>query len=196
MNNVHHACSEGHQQTPQHQLQVHQHSQMISHQQTSHHQFHQQGQMISCQQTALHQVHQQSQIISHPRTPHQVQQQQSHHQGHIKSYQQGHQHFKPKLKELCRYSEAISSCWKDLALELDLPQETINTIDNDHSRSKDKCYHMFNAWLERSPDPCWFEIVEAFKMIKLLQVAKEIEQAYLGKLLLNLEEVEHSCIQY
>ena len=92
----------------------------------------------------------------------------------------GHQYCKPRLKELCRYSEHISTCWTDLALELDLPSETIDTLDVNNSHTKDKCRRMFNTWLERSPDPCWCEIVEALKMIKMSHLATEIEGEHLG----------------
>ena len=93
----------------------------------------------------------------------------------------GHQYHKPKLKELCRYSEAISSCWMDLALELDLQFETINTINKDHDNIKDKCRNMFNTWLERSPDACWCHIVNALKVHNMLQLANDIEQSFLSK---------------
>jgi len=95
------------------------------------------------------------------------------------NYLLGHQHHKPELKELCHYSEAVSSCWKELALELDLPYETINTINIDHDCIKNKCYYMFNAWLHRS-DACWCHIVKALKMIKMLQLAKNIEESFLS----------------
>ena len=91
-----------------------------------------------------------------------------------------HQHHKPKLKELCRYSEAFSSCWVELGLELDLPNETITTIDKDHNRIKDKCREMFNTWLQRSPDACWCHIVNALKMHNMVQLAKNIEESFLS----------------
>ncbi|XP_065919173.1 protein NLRC3-like [Dysidea avara] len=93
---------------------------------------------------------------------------------------QGHQHCTPKLKELSPYSDDISSCWKEVALQLDLPWEKVNTIDIDHSRTKDKCCHMFNTWLQRSCDPCWCQIVEALKIVRMLQVARKMELTYLG----------------
>ena len=94
--------------------------------------------------------------------------------------QLGHQHHKPKLKELCRYSETVSSCWKQLGLELDLPLETVSTIDHNHHYVEDKCYYMFNTWLQRSPDASWCHIVDALKMIKMLQLAKNIEESFLS----------------
>ena len=76
----------------------------------------------------------------------------------------------------------ISSCWKELALELDLPYDTINRINRDHDNIKDKCYDMFNTWLQRSPDACWCHIVNALKMCKMLQLAKDIEESFLSEL--------------
>ena len=67
-----------------------------------------------------------------------------------------------------------------MALELDLPLETVDTIDKDHSQTKDKCYHMFNTWLQRMPDASWCSFTEALKMVKMLSVANDIE-TYLGK---------------
>ena len=104
----------------------------------------------------------------------------------------GHQYCKPRLKELCRYSEDISKCWTDLALELDLSSKTINTLDIDYSRTKDKCRNMFDTWLERSPDPCWCEIVGALKMIKMSHLATDIEAEYLGRQLSNQEYLANS----
>ena len=96
--------------------------------------------------------------------------------------QLGHKYHKPRLKELCRHYEAVSSCWKELALELDLSYDTINRIDNDHDRIKEKCYDMFNTWLQRSPDACWCHIVNALKMCKMLQLSKDIQESFLSKL--------------
>ena len=98
----------------------------------------------------------------------------------------GHHYCKPRLKELRRYSEDVSKCWKDLALELDLPLKTADTIDIDYTPTKDKCCHMFDTWLQRSPDPCWCEIVEALKMMNMSRLATDIEAKHLGMLnLLN-----------
>ena len=69
----------------------------------------------------------------------------------------------------------------NLALELDLQFETINTINKDHGNIKDKCLNMFNTWLERSPDACWCHIVNALKMHNMLLLAKDIEQSFLSK---------------
>ena len=92
----------------------------------------------------------------------------------------GHQYCEPRLKELCRYSEDISTCWTYLALELNLRSETIDAVNVDHTCIRDKCRHMFNRWLERSLDPCWCEIIEALKMIKMSHLAADIEAQHIG----------------
>ena len=81
---------------------------------------------------------------------------------------------------MCRHYEAISSCWKELALELNFPYDMINRIDKDHHCIKEKCYDMFDTWLQRSPDACWCHIVQALKMCKMLQLAKDIEESFLS----------------
>ena len=92
----------------------------------------------------------------------------------------GHRYSKPKLKELYRYSEHISTCWTGVALELDLSSETIDTLDINSVHTNDKCRHMFNKWLQRSLDPCWCEIVEALQMVKLSHLATDVEAKHLG----------------
>ena len=92
----------------------------------------------------------------------------------------GHQYHEPALKELSHYFEDISSCWKELALELDLPYKTVKRINQDHSNIKDKCYDMFSTWLERSPDACWCHIIFALNECKMFKLAKDIEESFLS----------------
>ena len=87
-----------------------------------------------------------------------------------------HQQSKPELRELVRYSDKIVTCWKQLALELLLSPEVVDTIDADHPiHVNDKCYEMFNTWLRQTCDPCWCQVAGAFKMVKLYEAAREIE---------------------
>ena len=96
----------------------------------------------------------------------------------------GHQQSKPKLKELVRYSDKIVTCWEKVALELSLSAQEVDRINVDHSFVDKKCYDMFNTWLRQTCDPCWCQVVNAFKMVKLNEAAQEIETK-LGKLLIN-----------
>ncbi|XP_065897322.1 protein NLRC3-like isoform X1 [Dysidea avara] len=88
---------------------------------------------------------------------------------------------KPKMKELIRYSTKISKCWKNVALELDLSEDKVDTIDLDGSTVEDKCYNMFRTWLRISdnPEPCWCRVVNAFELAGIPSVAKEVKEAYL-----------------
>ena len=93
---------------------------------------------------------------------------------------------KPPLKDLVLYSNKITSQWKELALQLDIPQEVVNTIDINNNEIKDKCYHMFNAWLQRTVDSCWCQFVLALRKVDLLDLANVIELKFIGKWLLVL----------
>lgn len=92
----------------------------------------------------------------------------------------GHQYCKPELKELCQYTEQISTSWDRVALELNLTSEIIDAIEVDSVRTDGRCRRMFNTWLQRSHDPCWCEIVEALKMVKLSCLAIDVEAKHLG----------------
>ena len=70
------------------------------------------------------------------------------------------------------------TCWKQLALELSLSAEVVNTIDVDHGSVNNKCYDMFNTWLRQTCDPCWCQVANAFKMVKLNEAAREIESKF------------------
>ena len=86
------------------------------------------------------------------------------------------------MKELIRYSTKISKCWKNVALELDLSEDKVDTIDLNDSTVEDKCYNMFRTWLKISdnPEPCWCRVVNAFELAGIPSVAKEVKEAYLG----------------
>ena len=63
---------------------------------------------------------------------------------------------------------------------MDLPYKTVKTIDKDNDNTKDKCFDMFNTWLERSPNACWCHIVNALKKHNKSKLAKDIEESYLS----------------
>ena len=94
----------------------------------------------------------------------------------------GHQKSKPNLKELVRYSAKISSCWKKVALELDLREEQVDTIDVNYSIVQEKCYRMFSTWLKMTADSecCWCRIASAFHMAELQAVSKQIKECYIS----------------
>ena len=59
----------------------------------------------------------------------------------------------------------------------------VNTININNAEVKEKCYHMFQIWLERTVNSCWCHFVAALKKVKLLEIASEVEQkfSYSGK---------------
>ena len=89
-----------------------------------------------------------------------------------------HQRSKPELKELVLYSDKIVKCWNDFALQLSLSPEVVNRIDVNHIDVRNKCSNMFNTWLEMTPNSCWCQVVNAFKMVKLNEAAREIEKKF------------------
>ena len=91
-----------------------------------------------------------------------------------------HQQSKPELKELVRYSRKIARVWKQLALELSLSAGDVDVIDINHDDVNDKCYEMFNTWLRQTCDPCWCQVANALKIVKLNEVAIAVENK-LGK---------------
>ena len=88
----------------------------------------------------------------------------------------------PEMKELVLYSEKISSHWKEIALQLDIPQAVVNTIDIDNTQVKDKCFRMFQNWLETTINACWFHFISALKKVNLNRIAREVEQNMTSKL--------------
>ena len=86
-----------------------------------------------------------------------------------------HQQNEPELKDLVHYSDKIVKCWKQLALQLSLSPEVVDTIDVNNEDVNNKCYEMFSIWLRQTCDPCWCQVANAFKMVKLYEAAREIE---------------------
>ena len=89
-----------------------------------------------------------------------------------------HQQSKPELKELVHYSDKIVTCWEKVALELSLSAHEVDRINVDHSFVNKKCHNMFNTWLNQTCDPCWCQVANAFKMVGLNEVAREIKEKF------------------
>ena len=53
----------------------------------------------------------------------------------------------------------------------------VDTINANYPNNvTEKCYEMFNTWLKQTHDPCWCQVADAFKMVKLHEAAREIER--------------------
>ena len=82
---------------------------------------------------------------------------------------------KPELKELIKYSSKISTCWKELALHLGISEDKISVIEANHPTNvSDKCYDMFNIWLQSRISPCWCHFAQALNTVELNGIAKEV----------------------
>ena len=78
----------------------------------------------------------------------------------------------------------MATCWKHIALELDIPQEEVEKIDVDRPTVSDKCYTVFSTWLKSFTDNklCWCRIADAFKMARLVDIAEKIQESHLSML--------------
>ena len=86
---------------------------------------------------------------------------------------------KPNLRDLLKYSSKIAAEWERIALLLKIPFDRISVIKIDHPFVKDKCYAMFNAWLQSTKTPCWCRFIRALYDVKLVSVAEEVSKLHL-----------------
>ena len=84
------------------------------------------------------------------------------------------------LKDLVVYSNQISMCWKDIAIQLGVPRCEIAKIDSDNTGVVNKCFELFVYLLKYNPSVCWCHFIKALKKVGLYQVAEEAEHKYLG----------------
>ena len=81
----------------------------------------------------------------------------------------------PDLKDLMDYSVKISTCWKEIALHLNISKNKISVIEvNNPSDVKNKCYEMFNTWLQLNIFPCWCHLAKALDAVGQHSVAEEV----------------------
>ena len=93
----------------------------------------------------------------------------------------GHHHCennKPKLVELSKYKTNISNRWKEVALNLGIPEDIFSTIDTNYPILEDKCHYMFKTWLDTTISACWCQLVKALcaRDVGLQRVANEIKE--------------------
>ena len=81
---------------------------------------------------------------------------------------------RPDLKSIQKFSNKISSHWKKIAIQLNIDEYKVDTIDINHpNRVEDKCRDMLNHWLQSQISPCWCHFVEALSIAGLNDVAEE-----------------------
>ena len=83
---------------------------------------------------------------------------------------------KPELKDLQLYYKYISTKWKEIALQLEIDEDSTCTIDTDYDRTTDRCFYMFKKWLEITPSPCWCHFIQALFVCELYDVAEKAKK--------------------
>ena len=79
----------------------------------------------------------------------------------------------PEFNDLIKYSTKISFNWKQFATQLGVPRDKVLTIDLDYQHVEEKCFHLFNTWLNKTVHPCWCHFIQALCDVGLNGVAKE-----------------------
>ncbi|XP_064385940.1 uncharacterized protein LOC135334611 isoform X5 [Halichondria panicea] len=85
--------------------------------------------------------------------------------------------------------------WRKLGITLGLPHGTIQVIDKDHRTITDCFTAMLREWLMISPNPTWFELVEALRSptVHLNVLADEIEDKYIKSDVSSVQEKEDTA---
>jgi len=76
----------------------------------------------------------------------------------------------------------MSTCWKHIALELNIPEEIVEKIDVECTTISDKCFSVFSTWRKMFTNNklCWCRIVNAFQMAGLKNAAEQIKESHLS----------------
>ena len=84
--------------------------------------------------------------------------------------------YRPQLVDLSKYKTNISNRWKEVALNLKIPEDKVSTIDADNPNVEDNCYHMFKT-LDTTISACWCNLIQALcaRDIGLHKVADEVK---------------------
>ena len=84
---------------------------------------------------------------------------------------------RPKLVDLSKYKTNISNRWKEVALNLGIPEDQVSTIDINNPVVEDKCHDMFKTWLDATISACWCQLIKALcaRDVGLHRVANEVK---------------------
>ena len=79
---------------------------------------------------------------------------------------------------MSKYKTNISNCWKEVALNLGIPEDIFSTIDTNYPILEDKCHDMFKTWLDTTISACWCQLIKALcaRDVSLQRVANEIKE--------------------
>ena len=86
----------------------------------------------------------------------------------------------PELKDLLKYSLSISTCWREIALNLNISQDRISTIEASYSTDAQKQrLEMFNTWLQSNSSACWCDFVQALNTVGRDDIAEKVTTTHL-----------------
>ena len=79
---------------------------------------------------------------------------------------------------MLKYTTSISNRWKDVALNLGIPEDKVSIININNPNVQDKCYHIFKTWLETTISACWCQFIQALcaHNVGLQTVADEVKE--------------------
>ena len=82
----------------------------------------------------------------------------------------------PDPKELTKYFSNISSCWKEIALHLNISEDKISEIERSSpSNVRNQCYEMLKTWRQQSKiSPCWCHFAKALYNVEQHRVEEEV----------------------
>ena len=106
---------------------------------------------------------------------------------------------KPELKDLvANFSTKISTCWKDIALQLKIPKHKVDAIEINHpNRVENMCHEMLGFWLQTQISPCWCNFAGALSTVGLNDVAEEaktyLQTSYSDTISTNVTAALNAC---
>ena len=87
---------------------------------------------------------------------------------------------RPTLRDLCRYiTPCFASQWKVIGIELGLPQERINIIEEDNRKCEKQCNAMLFYWLQSKVDSTtWKPLLPILEFIDDVHTDHGIDNIY------------------
>ena len=84
-----------------------------------------------------------------------------------------------QLRDVMRIEDInIATKWHELGLFLFDNNTILQVIKIDHHSVEERCLKMFQAWLERTPDASWNQLITALNMIEMKTAANTISKLY------------------
>ena len=82
------------------------------------------------------------------------------------------------MKTLVSSLKECAVKWYRLGLELDIPDDTLQVIEEDAHNCDEALKKVLREWLQNCTNPTWIAVVQALKTIGLNTTASKIEKTY------------------